>query len=86
MYSVKQTERKNTCPTESDEMKRIVRYLKGVPSAKSLIEIVYISNVRSTCTQTAIGLAKQPRAKAQAAELFSGETQHSQHGHEHSKQ
>ena len=30
-----------TCPTESDEMKlkRIVRYLKGAPSAKSLIEI-----------------------------------------------
>ena len=41
MYSVKETERKITCPTESDEMnlKRIVRYLKGAPSAKSLIEI-----------------------------------------------
>ena len=40
MYSVKETARKITCPTESDEMnlKRIVRYLKGVPSAKSLIE------------------------------------------------
>ena len=42
MYSVKETARKITCPTESDEMdlKRIVRYLKGVPSAKSPIEIV----------------------------------------------
>ena len=42
MYSVKETARKITCPTESDEMNltRIVRYLKGVPSAKSLIEIV----------------------------------------------
>ena len=42
MYSVKETARKNTCPTESDEMnlKRIVRYIKGVPSAKCLIEIV----------------------------------------------
>ena len=42
MYSVKETARKITCPTESDEMnlKRIVRYLKGVPSAKSLIEII----------------------------------------------
>ena len=41
MYSVKETARKITCPTESDEMnlKRIVRYLKGAPSAKSLIEI-----------------------------------------------
>ena len=42
MYSVKETARKITCPTESDEMnlKRIVRYLKGAPSAKSLIEII----------------------------------------------
>ena len=41
MYSVKETARKITCPTESDEMnlKRIVRYLKSAPSAKSLIEI-----------------------------------------------
>ena len=42
MYSVKETARKITCPTESEEMnlKRIVRYLKGAPSAKSLIEII----------------------------------------------
>ena len=42
MYSVKETARKITCPTESDEMnlKRIVRYLKGAPSGKSLIEII----------------------------------------------
>ena len=42
MYSVKETARKITCPTESDEMnlKRIVRYLKVAPSAKSLIEII----------------------------------------------
>ena len=42
MYSVKETARKIICPTESDEMnmKRIVRYLKGAPSAKFLIEIV----------------------------------------------
>ena len=42
MYSVKETARKITCPSESDDMnlKRMVRYLKGVPSAKSLIEIV----------------------------------------------
>ena len=42
MYSVRETARKITCPTESDEMnlKRIVRYLKGAQSAKSLIEII----------------------------------------------
>ena len=42
MNSVKETARKNTCPTESDEMnlKRIVRCLKGAPSAKSLLGIV----------------------------------------------
>ena len=42
MYSVKETARKITYPTESDEMnlKRIVRYLKGAPSAKSQIEII----------------------------------------------
>ena len=40
MYSVKETARKITCPIESDEMnlKGIVRYLKGAPNAKSLIE------------------------------------------------
>ena len=42
MYSVKETARKITCLTESDEMnlKRIVRHLKGALSARSLIEIV----------------------------------------------
>ena len=42
MYRVQETARKITCPTESDEMnlKRIVRYLQGTPSAKSLIEII----------------------------------------------
>ena len=41
MYSVKEAARTITCPTESDEMnvKRIARYLKGVPSVKCLIEI-----------------------------------------------
>ena len=40
MYSVKETARKITCPTESDELnvKRIARYLKGVPSATCLID------------------------------------------------
>ena len=42
MYGVKETARKITCATESDDMnvKRIVRYLKGAPSAKCLIETV----------------------------------------------
>ena len=41
MYSVKETARKITCPTESDEMNmnRIQRYLPGVLSAKCLTEI-----------------------------------------------
>ena len=41
MQSVRETARKITCPTESAEMnvKRIARYLKGVPIAKCLIEI-----------------------------------------------
>ena len=41
MYSFKQTAGKITCPTESDKMnvKRIARYLKGVPRAKRLTEI-----------------------------------------------
>ena len=40
MYSVKETARKTTSSPESDEMnvKRIARYLKGVPIAKCLIE------------------------------------------------
>ena len=41
MYNVEETARKIMCPTERDEMnvKRIARYLKGVPIAKCLIEI-----------------------------------------------
>ena len=41
MYSVKETASKIMCTTGSDEMnvKRIARYLKGVPIAKCLIEI-----------------------------------------------
>ena len=47
MYIVKETARKILCLTESDEMnmKRTTRYLKGVPSARCLIEIV-------TCPQS----------------------------------
>ena len=54
MYSVKETARKITCPTESDEMnpKRIVRYLKGAPSAKSLIEITTPSKFVNVCTDS----------------------------------
>ena len=86
MFCVKETARKFTCPTESDEMnlKRIVRYLKGAPSTKSLIEI--ITHPKFVNVYTAIGQGKQQRAKVHVAELCSGETQHSQHGHEHSKQ
>ena len=72
MYSVKETARKITCPTESDEMnlKRIVRYLKGAPSAKSLIEIITLSkfvNVKTdsdwagqatTCKSTSGGVVQ----------------------------
>ena len=45
MYSVKETARKITCPTESDEMnvKRVERYLKDVLNAKCLIEIITFS-------------------------------------------
>ena len=54
MYSVKETTRKITCPTESDEMnlKRIVRYLQGAPSAKSLIEIITPSNFVNVYTDS----------------------------------
>ena len=53
MYSVKETARKITCPTESDGMnlKRIVRYLKGAPSAKRLIEIITPSKFVNVCRQ-----------------------------------
>ena len=46
----------------------------------------YTPEVRERVHMSAIGQVKQQRAKAQVAELCSGETQHSQHGHEHSKQ
>ena len=40
-YSVKETARKTTCPTDSDQMnvKRIARHLMGVSNAKCLIDI-----------------------------------------------
>ena len=46
MYSVKETARKILCPTDSDEMnvKRVVRYLKGAPSAKCQIEFVTLQS------------------------------------------
>ena len=54
MYTVKETARTITCPTESDEMslKRIVRYLKGAPSAKSLIEIITLPNFVNVYTDS----------------------------------
>ena len=54
MYSVKETARKITCPTKSVEMnlKRIVRYLKGAPSAKSLIEISTLSKFVNVYTDS----------------------------------
>ena len=87
MYSVKETARKITCPTESDEMnlKRIVRYLKGAPECKELDRNHYTFKVREREKQTVIWQEKLQRARAQVAELCSGEMQHSQHGQEHSK-
>ena len=72
MYMCQERADKITCPTESDEMnlKRIVRYLQGVPSAKSLIEIIRRSkfvNVHtdsdwagqvSTCKSTSGGVVQ----------------------------
>ena len=54
MYTVKETARKITCPTESDEMnlKRKVRYLKGAPSAQSLIEIITPPNFVNVYTDS----------------------------------
>ena len=87
MHSVKETARKITCPTESDEMnlKRVVR-LKNAPIAMCLIEIV--TNPKFVNVYTDSDWAGQGNnvQKAQATELCNGETQHSQHGHEHSKQ
>ena len=42
MYSVKETARMILCPAESEEMsmQRITRYLKGVPSAKCLMDVI----------------------------------------------
>ena len=88
MYSVKETARKITCPTESDEMNlnRIVRYLKGAPSAKSLIGNHYTFKVRERVYRQRLGRTGNNVQRAQVAEVCSGIMQHSQHGHEHSKQ
>ena len=54
MHSVKETARKIACLTENDEinLKRIVRYLKSAPSAKSLIEIITPSKFVNVCTDS----------------------------------
>ena len=67
-------------------LKRVVGYLKRVRSAKEPDRNRYTSEVRESVHRQRLGRAKQQRAKAQVAELRSVETQHSQHGHEHSKQ
>ena len=57
MYSVKETARKIVCPTESDEMnmKRITRYLKGVPSAKCMTRTHHIPAVRERVHRHRLG-------------------------------
>ena len=59
MYSVKETARKITCPTESDEMnlKRVVRYLKGAPSAKKPDRNHYTFEVRERVYRQRLGRA-----------------------------
>ena len=54
LYSVKETARKITCPTESDKMnlKLIERYLKGAPSGKRLIEIITLSKFVNVYTDS----------------------------------
>ena len=69
MYSVKETARKITCSTESDEMNvmRIARYLKGVQIAKCLIEINRFSPFLNVYTDSDWE-DNTKRAKAQAVE------------------
>ena len=66
IYSVKETARKITGPTGSDEMnlKRIVRYLKGAPSAKSLIEITTPSKFVNVKTDSDLGLGQATTCKS----------------------
>ena len=87
MYSVKETARKITCPTESDEMnlKRIVRYLNGAPSAKSLIEIITPSKFVNVYTDSDWA-GQATTCKSTSGGVVQWEKQHSQHGQEHSKQ
>ena len=89
MYSVKETARKITCPTESDEMnlKRFVRYLKGGPSAKSLIEIInYTFKVRERVYRQRLGRTGNNVQEHKWRSCAVGKMQHSQHGHGHNKQ
>ena len=71
MYSVKETARNITCPTESDEMnlRRVVRYLKGAPCAKSPIEITQPSKFVHVYTDSDWAGQATTCTKAQVAEL-----------------
>ena len=57
MYSVKETARKITCPTESDEMnlKRTVRYLKRRSERKELDRNHYTFKVRERVYRQRLG-------------------------------
>ena len=71
MCSVKETARKITCPTESDEMnlKRVVRYLKSAPSAKSLID----RKVDNACLKSGrcrTGIVSEPTVFERIHQLF----------------
>ena len=84
MHSVKETARKIA---DSDELtlKRIVRYLKGAPSAKSLIEITTPSKFVNVCTDSDWA-GQATTCKSTSGGVVQWRNQHSQHGHEHSKQ
>ena len=87
-YRVKETARKIMCFTESDEMnvKRIARYLKGVPICEVLDSDQQIPSVRERVHRQRLDRTTPKRARALAVESHSGEARLCLLGQEHNSQ
>ena len=66
-------------------LKRIVRCMKSVPSATCLIEIVTPPKFVNVYTDSDWA-GQTTTCRSTSGGVVQWETQHSQHGHEHSKQ
>ena len=87
MYSVRETARKITCPTGSDEMNlKHCEILERRSKCKVPDRNRHTSKVRERVHRQRLGRPSNKVQKHNRRSCAVEKTQHSQHGHEHSKQ